>query len=80
MVELHGGGGDWGAEGGLKHPFKLKEHYYAFSMRRKLIHAIHKGGQDCYQEQFDTPCSPINAPKDHEMRPRGLTASVKSCL
>ena len=27
-----GGGGGWGAVGGLKHPFKLKEHCYALSM------------------------------------------------
>ena len=42
---------------------------------------IHKGGQDCREEQvFGVPCSPINAPQGHEMHPGGLTASVKSCL
>ena len=41
---------------------------------------IHKGGQDCREEQFGTPCSPINAPQGHEMHPGGLTASVKSRL
>ena len=39
---------------------------------------IHKGGQDCRKEQFGTPCSPINALQGHEMRPDGLTASVKA--
>ena len=41
---------------------------------------IHKGGQDCREEQPGTPCSPINALQGHEMHPRGLTASVKSRL
>ena len=41
---------------------------------------IHKGGQDCREEQFGTPRSPINALQGHEMCPGGLTASVKSCL
>ena len=38
---------------------------------------IHKGGQDCREEQ---PGSPINALQGHEMHPGGLTASVKSRL
>ena len=41
---------------------------------------IHKGGQDCREEQPGTPCSPINALQGHEMHPGDLTASVKSCL
>ena len=41
---------------------------------------IHKGGQDCCEEQPGTPCSPINALQGHEMDPGGLTASVKSRL
>ena len=41
---------------------------------------IHKGGQDLHEEHFDTPCSPINAPHDHEMHPHGFTASIKCCL
>ena len=41
---------------------------------------IHKGGEDCREEQFGTPCSPINALQGHEMHPGGLTASVKSRL
>ena len=41
---------------------------------------IHKGGQDCREEQFGTPCSPINALQGHEMYPGGLTALVKSHL
>ena len=39
---------------------------------------IHKGGQDCREEQPDTPCSPINALQGHKMHPGGLTALVKS--
>ena len=39
---------------------------------------IHKGGQDCCEEQFGTPCSSINAPQGHEMHPGGLTASEKA--
>ena len=41
---------------------------------------IHKGGQDCREEQPGTPCSPINALQGHEMHPGSLTASVKSRL
>ena len=41
---------------------------------------IHKGGQDCHEEQPGTPCSPINALRAHEIHPGGLTASVKSRL
>ena len=41
---------------------------------------IHKGGQDCREEQPGTPCSPINALRGHEIHPGGLTASVKSHL
>ena len=41
---------------------------------------IHKGGQDCPEEQLSTPCSLINAPQCHEMHPGGLIASVKSRL
>ena len=40
--------------------------------------AIHKGGQGWREEQPGTPCSPFNAPQDHEMHPRGFTASVKA--
>ena len=31
MDEQEGGGGGWGAEGGLKHPFGFKEQCCAFS-------------------------------------------------
>ena len=41
---------------------------------------IHKGGQDWREEQPGTPYSPINAPQDHEMHPRGFTASTKGRL
>ena len=41
---------------------------------------IHKGGQDCREEQPGIPCSPINALQGHEMHPGGLTALVKSRL
>ena len=41
---------------------------------------IHKGGQDWREEQHGTPYSPINAPQDHEMHPRGFIASIKSRL
>ena len=30
---------------------------------------IHKGGQDCREEQPGIPCSPINALQGHEMHP-----------
>ena len=39
---------------------------------------IHRVNQNWCEEQLGTPCSPINAPQDREMHPRGLTASVKA--
>ena len=41
---------------------------------------FHKGGQDCREEQFGIPGSPINALQGHEIHPGGLTALVKSRL
>ena len=41
---------------------------------------IDKRGQDCCEEQFGTPCSPINALQGHEIHPGGLIALVKSHL
>ena len=41
---------------------------------------IHKGGQDWREKQPGTPCSPINAPQDHEIHPHGFTALIKSHL
>ena len=41
---------------------------------------IHKGGQDWHWEQPGILCSPINAPQEHEIHPRGFTALIKSCL
>ena len=75
-----GGGGRCGAEGGAKHPFGLKRQCCAFSKCHELIQSTRPGGPDCREEQFGTPCSPINAPQDHEMHPRGFTASAKSRL
>ena len=82
-IESIGGGragGGWGrgwqAEGGLKQPFGLKQcPQYGTQTGR-----IHKGGQDCREEQPGTPCSPISALQGHEMHPGSLTASVKSRL
>ena len=76
---MGGWGGGWEAEGGLKQSFGLKQQCCALSMGTQTGR-IHKGGQDCREEQPGTPCSPINAPQDHEMHPGGLTASVKSRL
>ena len=73
-----GGGGGWEAEGGLKQPFGPKQQCCALSMGPAQTGRIHKGGQDCREEQPGTPCSPINALQGHEMHPGGLTASVKS--
>ena len=44
----------------------------------QFVDTIHIGGQDWCEEQPGIPYSPINAPQDHEMHPRGFTASIKS--
>ena len=78
MGGQEGGGGGWEAEGGPKQPPRPEEQRRAFSLWHKLIQLIHKGGQEWREEQPGTPYSPINAPQDHEMYPRGFTASIKS--
>ena len=40
--------------------------------------SILRVGQDCHQEQFGTPCSPMNSPQDRRMHPCGSAASAKS--
>ena len=67
-----GGGGRWGAVGGLKHPFGLKEQCHVTQTGR-----INKGGQNCHEGLFGTPCSALQG---HEMHPGGLTASVNNHL
>ena len=53
------GGGGWEAEGGLKQPFRLKVVLCLQCVTQ--TDTIHKGGQYWHEEQFGTPCSPINA-------------------
>ena len=67
------GGGGWEAEGRLKQPFRLEEQCCAFKIQ-------YKKEAKTREEQFGTPCSPINATQDHEMHPRGFTALIKSRL
>ena len=56
-------------------------HFDSKSSAVPLVSDInHKRGPECHEEQFGTPCSPVDAPQDHEMHPRGLTALVKSHL
>ena len=70
------GEGRWEAEGG----WQVKAPIWTQRAVPCLQVTIHKGGQDCRVEQFGTPCSPNNVPQDHEIHPRGLTASTKSHL
>ena len=65
--------------GSRRRPFRLKEQCCAFSVWHKLIQST-KEAKTGVEEQPGTPCSPINAPQDHEMHPRGFTASIKSHL
>ena len=74
-----GGGGGWGAIGGLSTHSDSKSSAVP-SQYGTQTNTIHKGGQDCHQEQFCTPCNPIKVLKGHEMHPSGLIASVKSHL
>ena len=41
---------------------------------------IHKGGQDWLEEQPGTPCSPINAPQDHEIHAPSWFHSINKKL
>ena len=75
-----GGGGGWEAEGGLKQPLRLKEQCCAFSLWHKLTQSTKEAKTGVRSSLHGIPYSPINAPQDHEMHPRGFTASIKSRL
>ena len=82
MGGREGGGGRWGSVESQK---RVKATIWTqaavlCTQHWTQIGRIHKGGQDCREEQPGTPCSPINALQGHEMHPGGLTASVKSRL
>ena len=77
-----GWGGRWGQVGSrrwVKAPIRTQRAVLCLQYVTQTG-KIHKGGQDCREEQPGTPCSPINALQGHEMHPGGLTASVKSRL
>ena len=71
-----GGGGGWEAEGGVKHPFGLKEQCSAFRKLCELTQSTREA-QTAVRSNF-VPNAVLL--KDHEMHPRGFTASVKSHL
>ena len=77
-----GWGGRWGQVRScrqIKAPIRTQKAVLYFQYGTQTD-TIHKGGQDCRQEQFFTPCNPINVLQGHEMHPCHLTALVKSCL
>ena len=79
------GGRGWGEAGVDGKPKRAKATIWTQAAVLRLQYGtrtgtIHWVGQDCRQEQLGTPCSPIDAPQGREMHPRGLIASVKSCL
>ena len=84
-IESIGGGwagGGWGeaGEGGKPEAAIWTQAAVLCPQHGTQTGRIHKGGQDCREEQPGTLCSPINALQGHEMHPGGLTASVKSRL
>ena len=73
--------GGWEAEGGPKQPPRPKEQRRTFSLWYKLIQSTKEAKTGVRpEEQPGTLYSPINAPQDHEMHPRGFTVSTKSRL
>ena len=85
-IESIGGGrvgGGWGEAGRVGSRRRVKATIWTQAAALCPQHGtqtgrIHKGGQDCREEQPGTPCSPINALQGHEMHPVGLTALVKA--
>ena len=72
------GGGRWGWMGSRR---RVKALIRTQRTVLYLQYGTQTGGQDCHHEQLCTPaCNPINALQSHEMHPRGLAASLKSCL
>ena len=69
MGGREGGGGEAGAGGKPKATIQTQRAVLCLQCVTQ-INTIHKGGQDWREEQ----------PQDHEMHPRGFTASIKSCL
>ena len=82
MGGREGGGGRWGRVGSRRRVKAIIRIQAAVLCPQYGTQTgrIHKGGQDCREEQPGTPCSPINALQGHEMHPGGLTALVKSRL
>ena len=82
MGGREGGGGRWGRVGSRRRVKATTQTQRAVLCLQFVAQTdtIHKGGQDWREEQPGTPYSPINAPQDHEMHPRGFTASIKSRL
>ena len=82
MGGKEGGGGRRGRVGSLRRVKATTQTQRAVLCLQLVAQTdtIHKGGQDWREEQPGTPYSPINAPQDHEMHPRGFTASIKSHL
>ena len=75
-------GGRWGRVGSrrrAKAPIQTQRAVLYLQSVAQTV-TIPKGGQDWREEQPGTPCSPIDAPQDHEMHPHGFTASIKSRL
>ena len=75
-------GGQWGRVGSrkrVKAPIQTQRAVLCLQYVTQTGR-IHKGGQDCREEQPGTPCSAINALQGHEMHLGGFTTSVKSHL
>ena len=75
-----GGGGGWGAVGGVKHPFGLKGQCCAFSKCHELIQSTREAQTAVRSSLVLHAVLLTPAPQDHEMHPRGFTASAKSRL
>ena len=72
--------GGWGAEGGLKHPFGLKEHSCAFSMGVKMGHKLIQSTREAKTARSSLVPNAAQL-KDNKTVPSWFnTAWVKGCL
>ena len=77
-----GGGGRWqwvGSQRWVKATIQTQRAVLCLQCETQTD-TIDKGGQDWHEEQFGTPCSPINALQNHEIYPRDFAASIRSRL
>ena len=70
-------GGEWESEGRPYHPQGDQSQCCILSRAQKQLRTVNLVGPDSRQQQFDTSCSPINAPQWLHIPCSGLSWSYR---